>query len=85
MGSSVLESGTTFVTTTAQALPSQGASSVLLQSANANTDTILFGSSTNQTMELSPGSSATITVSNLSLIYVVSSSGTPTLNWMVLS
>lgn len=84
-GSLALQNGTFAVTTTAQQLPTQGGSSVLLQSALANTETILFGNIGTQSMELAPGASATITVNNLNLLYVVAASGTPTLNWMVLS
>ena len=84
-GSLVLYNGSITLSTTAQQLPVQAGSSVLLQSASANTDTILFGNATTQSMELAPGSSATITVSNLNLLYVVAAAGTPTVNWMVLS
>ena len=84
-GSSAIYAGAVTLSTTAVQLASQAGSNVILQSALANTETILFGNIGTQSMELAPGASATITVNNLDLLYVVAASGTPTLNWMVLS
>lgn len=83
MGSLVMEDGQTSVTTTATAVGDQGGSEISLQADPSNTENILVGSASSQHTVLQPGQSMSLSIASLSLVYVVSVSGTQLLNWLV--
>lgn len=81
--SATLYPGTLATSTSAAALASsQAVREVLLQNDPDNTVDILVGNTTAQTIQLKPGWSVTIPVSNLATVFAKSVSGTPTLNYL---
>lgn len=81
--SSVLYAGTLSTSGTAAAIAaSQAISEVVIQNDPDNTDDILVGNSTAQTIQIKPGNAIVLPVSNLALVYAKSVSGTPTLNYL---
>ena len=84
-GSSAIYAGTSSLSTTTTQLPNQASSEVLIQSDPANTVSIGIGTSSLQPIQLAPGQSMTLSISNLNLLYAIALSNTATLNWMVRS
>lgn len=84
-GSNAIYAGTLNVTTTAVVLGSQTCSEVLIQSDPSNTQNILVGSASNQTIVISPAAAETIPCANINLVYVIASSGTAKVNWLARS
>lgn len=66
----------------ADALPDQGCSQVLLQNDPDSTINILVGNSTLQPIDLVPGATVTLNVTNLNVIYYKTPSSTATLNYL---
>ena len=85
ISSSVTAGSTSGITTSAVVVSAtqKNGREVLIQSDPANTTNVLVGSSTTQTIALTPGQSMTVPVFNLSLIYVKMASGTGTVNWFI--
>ncbi len=84
-GSSALYAGSETLSTTAAQMPAQTGTEILIQNAPSNTVNISIGSATSQSIVLVPGQSMTLSLSNLNLLYAVAASGTPALNWVVIS
>lgn len=61
---------------------SQAVSEVIVQNDPDNTVDILIGNASSQPIQLKPGQSMTIPISNLSSVYAKSVSGTPTLSYL---
>src|SRR5438046_1212150 len=74
--------GSVTASTVATPLPDQACSQVWLQNDPDSTVSILIGNSTLQPMELVPGDSATLNVTNLNIIYYKSASSTATFNYL---
>lgn len=81
--SDTLYAGTLSTSTVAAALAaSQKTREVLVQNDPDNTVDIFVGSSSAQPIQLKPGDSLVVPVSNLALLYAKSASGTPVLNYL---
>lgn len=81
--SDTLYPGTANLTTNAAAIAtSQAVREVLVQSDPDNTVDIFIGNAAAQSIQLKPGQSASLPVSNLAMIYAKSASGTPILNYL---
>ncbi|MEM4410072.1 MAG: hypothetical protein QXI19_15175 [Candidatus Caldarchaeum sp.] len=79
----ILLGGSLSVGTTAQALSSsQACRYVLVQADPNNTSNLLVGHSNAQPIVLEPGRSLSISIGDVSLIYVRAESGTVTVNWL---
>ena len=74
--------GSVTADTNATALPDQACSQLLIQNDPDSTVSILIGNSTLQPIDLVPGDSVTLNVTNLSVIYYKSASATATLNYL---
>lgn len=73
----------TGITTTASQLhASQVCREVLIQSDSSNAGNILVGNVDGQHIILTPGQSITLPIFSLSLIYVKTSTGTGSVNWI---
>ncbi len=73
------------VTTTAAALATnQPCMAVWVQADPANSQNVLVGDSSNQYCALAAGKSVVIPVSNVNKVYVKSSSGTQTVNFLAI-
>lgn len=81
--SDTLYDGTKALTTVAAAIAaSQAVREVLIQNDPDNTIDIFVGNATSQSIQLKPGQSIVIPVSNLATVFAKSASGTPTLNYL---
>jgi hypothetical protein len=84
--SNALYGGQVAVAVGAAALPNQAGSSFSLQADPANTVNLLVGNAGGQTYVLTPGSSVSVTISNLNLAYAKAvAAGVSNLNWLGLS
>lgn len=83
--SGVLYAGIETVGTTAVQLPAQVGSEVQLQASPSNTGNISVGTSTVQSMILTPGTPFSIQVENLNLLYAIATVANQSLGWLVRS
>lgn len=74
--------GSVTADTNATALPAQACSQVLVQNDPDSTINILLGNATLQPIDLVPGDTVTLNVTNLNVIYYRTPSGTATLNYL---
>lgn len=81
-----LRNGQQTVTTSAVALPAGALTQgVILESLSTNTVSIFIGNSsvtTSNGTELTPGSSVSVAVNNINLIYVICASSSPIITWI---
>ena len=71
------------ITTTPAAFAPQLCTEVVVQASNNNSDWVLLGDATSQLLELIPGQSLVLLLTNMSLLWRASRSGTQTVNWLV--
>jgi hypothetical protein len=82
-GSSALGAGTVTLSTEEESISdSEACTVVLVQNDPDNVDNILVGNETTQVMKLKPGMALSIPVTDVSMIWAKSVSGTPTLNYL---
>jgi hypothetical protein len=79
-GSQALYTWQATATTTPTALASQACNEALVQNDPASSVDVLIGNSSNQYIDLAPGDSISLAVSNANLVYHKSVSSTATLN-----
>ena len=81
--SDILYDGTKTLSTTGAALAaSQAVREVIVQNDPDNTIDVFIGNSTSQSIQLKPGQSVVIPVSNLATVFAKSASGTPVINYL---
>ena len=84
-GSTAIYAGTIAMTTAVAQFTARACNEVYIQNDPDNTVDILIGSSSTRSIELEPGDSMNIPVSNLNLLWGRTVSGSGTLNWLARS
>lgn len=81
--SAALYAGTLATSTIAAAIASsQAVSEVLVQNDPDNTVDLFIGNASAQPIQLKPGDSLSLSVTNLAIVFAKAASGTPTLNYL---
>jgi len=79
-GNKTVQADSVQLSVTKQALPALLGENWLIQSDDANSDDILFGTEDDQVIRIKPNATAGFSIDNLSKVWVRAVSGTPTLN-----